>query len=427
MPQPSLDSAAYDRTRSSVEYEALVQELERNYGPYHDGLLEPLAGLGFALQQKGEYAASANAFRRAMHIQRVKSGLYTLNQLPLLDLVIDSNMAAQDWDQVDKDFQYYLWIHRRTYENNDAQLLAPIERLSHWHLAAVRLDSAEKQGEHLLKLLELSRRAIEIAETQYGATDPRLVEHLYRLALRHYYIAVAVQNGDLVGEMLVDTLTPIMHRKSYEMARDEVILNSYRAGRKLLSRVVSLCRDAAGVPAEAGAVALTYFADWELLFDHRGAALSAYGEAFDSLEASGMPREQIHALFSVPVLLPREDFRTKMELQDWSQPKEAVARRQTPVHIDFVAWTKMLPGLHFPSRVIARVSPGTEQRFALATFKVRENGWAENIRIVEHHPDTGAIYRQVGDGIKSMRFRPRLEDGRAAPTANIEIRYVLPE
>jgi hypothetical protein len=55
---------------------------------------------------------------------------------------------------------------------------------------------------------------------------------------------------------------------------------------------------------------------------------------------------------------------------------------------------------------------------------VEENGWAENIRIVEVRPEDKALFRAARNAFWYAQFRPRIEDGRLVATRDVEARYL---
>lgn len=421
----SSDSAREHGTPAMTVLESRIKQLEADMGPYAADIAELAGELGLMRMKDGASADAREAFRRAMHIERINGGLYSPRQLPFLDLVIESSVAARDWEQVDRDFQYFEWLTHRIYGERDVALNDALERIIHWHLAAIHLDAEATKGYHLLRLLEVGERKLELAEKLHVSGHPALLEQLYELALHHYYVAVAVQRGGPAGEFLISELgDPIVYRRSPMQAQEEIVIESYRKGRRLLDRVFDAARDTPGLPREAAGVGLTYLADWELLFNHQRRAEKIYAEAFNTLVAADIPIDEVRLFFSGPAVLPDQDFRltlTPPENLRLLPAEDPVAPRTT---IRFIPWARELPGVHFPAAIVSEAIPAVADRYVVAQFRVKENGWAENIRIIESHPDDRVLTREARNAIWSAQFRPRLEDGRTVVTRDVETRYL---
>ena len=69
-------------------YQELIDTLEREGGVYDSQLSEVMLGLGNLYQKFGRHGDAASLFDRAYHITRVNSGLYSLDQLALLEELI---------------------------------------------------------------------------------------------------------------------------------------------------------------------------------------------------------------------------------------------------------------------------------------------------------------------------------------------------
>lgn len=404
------------------QVENRLEQLQQQYGPYSPALSEPTAELGSMLIRSGAHADARKAFRRAMQIERVNAGLYTPRQLPFLDMVIESSVAARDWDQVDDDFRYLEWLNYRIHGPHGPGLIEGLTRIINWHLAAIHLDAETEKGDHLLQLLKLGERRAALAESHYGRGHPRHLEQVYQLALHLYYIHVAARPAGPVSQVLIEKLTsPIDQRRSYSLAQDQLTDDCYRKGRALLEAAIEAARGTPSFSAEASAIALVYLADWELMFNHQKRAEKLYGEAFAMLTAGGASTDTLNELFDMPALLPEPHFRLAMRESD------AANASLPPRSIRFVPWAREVPGVQFPVAAGPGLPAVSADRYALARFHVEKNGWTENIRIIEVQPEDGGLSRDARRALWHAQFRPRLEDGRLTPARNVEARYLPPE
>ena len=406
------------------QVETRLEQLEQRLGPYAADLAEPSAELGLMLLRNGAHADARKAFRRAMQVERVNEGLYTPRQLPFLDLAIESSVAAGDWERVDDDFQYFEWLNYRIHDEQDAAIIDVLDRVIDWHLAAIHLDTEGQKGRHLLRLLDLGERRAALSGQHYGSGHPRHVEHLYALALHFYYVSIAAQRPGPVAETLIEKLTsPIDHRRSFYLAQEALADDCYRKGRQLLERALESARGTPAFTPEAEGAGLVYFADWELMFNHRSRAERLYREAYGTLVSAGISVDRLQGYFGTPALLPMPGFRLTLSPDEVSTSVPA-GSAPTPEAIRFVPWAREVPGVQFPVAEIPGSPADGVERYALARFHVEENGWAQNIRIVELHPEDKTLSRHARNAFWYAQFRPRIEEGRVATTRDVEARYL---
>ena len=110
------DAVPFVELRQAVDrYSERVDRLESEYGAWYPGLQEELIGLGQTWMNIGGYEAAINVFTRAMHINRINEGLYSLTQQDTLKHIIDANIQAQDSEAHTDNYAYLIWL----YDNND--------------------------------------------------------------------------------------------------------------------------------------------------------------------------------------------------------------------------------------------------------------------------------------------------------------------
>jgi len=410
-------------------YQNLIDQIQREHGAYDQRLSEPLFALGLALKQVGDYDDAAEALERALHISRVNAGLYDAGQIPLVETLLTTNAARGDWESVNGNYYQLYWLQRRAYEASDPRRLDAVRRMRDWHLAAVDLDTGEGRGRHLIQAGELTLAVLEEIETQYGKHDPRYAQWLYQGALTQYYLAVAAQRGEEVGEHVLESLSPIKRRYGESQARDETIAKSYRRGRKLLNRLIALFTDAAQGDPRARALAPIYLADWQLLYDHRRSAMRKYHEVYAALLAAGVAHEEVVDYFSRPRILPVSNFTLSLTAGEGGTPN-ALGRHQALCGADddryaFVSWSRALPGLQHPSAEIWRMVASPPESYARVVFKIRDDGWPEGVDVLEHVPPKGSIKRRAQSAVWAIQFRPRLLDGEAVATKELTMCFVL--
>lgn len=416
---------------SISHYRNRVQQLEIAGGAHNGELATPLVSLGALLQENGQYSEAADILGRALYVHRINNGLYNLAQLPILELLIDNNIAQKNWHETNKNFHLFDWLHRRNYDKTDPRMLAVVDKLTTWHLAAANLNAVAHPGQHFLKLMELNQTAIDIVEHNTEQDTLSLARRLYKLALTHYYISVAVQRSEHIGMDLVLELAPLARRDSYDEAIEKIVRKSYLQSRKLLERIIALYISERGSSEENKAIALLYLADWDLLYGRRGNAKHFYHQAYNKLVSSGHSQTSVNSFFLQPKLLPKSEFipdlMTQYESSMGYSPKTGTPGDARNDSVQFIGWSTSLPGIKFPvSDVKDIVTPNTE-RFSLVSFDVLKNGLADNIRVLKQKQNHGIPRSTTYNAIWSAQFRPRLENGKPVSAPGILVRYYFPD
>jgi tetratricopeptide (TPR) repeat protein len=127
-------------------YRARINDTQANANPYSHELREQFDALGALLQQSGEHEEAIKAFEAAMHIDRVNAGLYTLDQIPLVEKIIASHEALGNFDEVNDFHGYLFYIQQRSYEDGDPRLVAAQEEWADWNVESYLKDNAQQGG-----------------------------------------------------------------------------------------------------------------------------------------------------------------------------------------------------------------------------------------------------------------------------------------
>jgi len=152
------------------DYEQAVIAAEINEGAYGEGLAEHLLALGKALHTADQHEQALDVLRRAWHVNRINQGLYNLEQLPILDLILQSQAATKDWASVADSYDFVQWVYRRNFDTDDPRLLPVLKKLRTWHLSAYYFDSGRSLTEHFYAADAIYTQALRIVEVETG--DP---------------------------------------------------------------------------------------------------------------------------------------------------------------------------------------------------------------------------------------------------------------
>ncbi|GAA5445665.1 hypothetical protein Misp06_03868 [Microbulbifer sp. NBRC 101763] len=371
------------RPSEAVEsYRERIEELEAQHGAYGAGIDEQLLGLATALQKTGAHKEAASEFRRAMLVNRVNEGLYSLNQIPMIERLIESQIALNQWEEANDNQQYLYWLYEKNYGEKDPRMLPVINNLSRWHLQSYIEEKGETLVEHLINATKLYTLAVDIITKNFGASDLRLVDALRGLKATNYYLAT--YKGEPQAPVIVNTSFGAGGSNASQLHKvDHYRTKSFNTGKKAITRIVDVYQRNPLSPPAASAKAKVELGDWYMMFNKWHSARQTYGEAYQALWDNGASNDEIEDIFGRPVALPA------------------------------------LPILDSDSKALAN-------SHITVSYDVTAFGKARNIKVLRAYPsDKVRIRSKVRNILKRAKFRPRFEDGEAVETRGIVQRFVF--
>lgn len=368
--------------RSLQDYQTEIDRVELEQGAYGSLLSEHLVGLGLTHQKQGQHEEAIEAFKRAMHINRINEGLYSLGQVPMLERMIESHIAKGQWEKANDRHHYLFWLHKRNFGASDPRMLPVIDKLSNWHLNSYALDMGSGLLNHLVSAHKLYNLAVNIIDSNYGQHDLRLINALKGLTVSNYYLATYKKSEAKPAFQVKTGADPSEAEAKAQL--EQYINNSYNSGKRAIRRMVNVYANNPESPPWAEAKAKVELGDWYLLFNKWQSAMNMYQESHDSLIASNINQKEVDALFGYPVALP------DLPLIDSTVVKDE------------------------------------EQSYVLVSFNVTPYGRVTNVKILDSKPQKNVRMRsQVRKALKVAKFRPRFENGAPALTENVTHRYLF--
>ena len=254
--------------------------------------------------QAGELDAADLAFRQAFESVRAVQGLFHEAQLPVLDRLLATNLARQDWPQFNHYLDYHAALTQRMYRGQPLRSAQALETAADWHQRAALIQHDERRTWHLIRSRNLIWQAVSALERAPGG-QAQLAPLLYRIAILHYYITTEASIRGLTS-LEVRTDQPV-RVSGWSMSGNETTRRSYAVGQELLERIY---RIHAGQPDNISALAQidTLLGDWQLLFGRDELALDYYRKAYRALQTEPTATVLIEQLFTHPVALPAPFF-----------------------------------------------------------------------------------------------------------------------
>ncbi|WP_226704856.1 hypothetical protein [Microbulbifer elongatus] len=370
-------------SKAADEYRQRIEDMEAEYGAYGAGIDEQLMGLASALQRSGNHEEAISEFRRAMLINRVNEGLYSLNQVPMIERMIESQIALSQWEEANDNHEYLFWLHAKNYGERDPRMLPIINQLSNWHLQAYIDEKGATLFEHLINATNMYALAVDIISHNFGANDLRLVEALRGLKATNYYLATYAgepQEAIVINTSFAGSGNATPERRAQ---LDHYRMNSFSSGKTAITKIMDVYQKNPASPPAASAKAKVELGDWYMMFNKWHSARETYGEAYQALWDNGATNQEIDEIFGRPAALPA------LPLLD--EDREALANSYVTVSYDVTAFGK-----------------------------------ARNIQILNARPeDKVSIRSRVRNVLKRAKFRPRFENGEPVDTTGIVQRFVF--
>lgn len=376
------------RRNAITDYQATVEGIELNGGTWDRSLIEELSALAALQQQQGNHVEAIQLFDRAIHVNRIHSGLHTLEQIPTVENMIESHLALGDWDQADIYNDYLFFIQQRAYGPNDPRLIPVLDRLASWNIQAFNIGHGEALGLRLSTAQILLNAAAKMVAVHFGEDDERFVSYRRNLANSAYLIStnpdVMAASQELDYRNAADILISKLESTSAQGP------SGFRAGETALREIVQHFAKQENAPYEL-ASALADLGDWYLIFQQRRAAEELYAEAWQVLERSDNAEAWIQQLFGQVIPIPT--FANSVE--NLLTPS-IVTSNGNSVHFDY----------------------------ADVVFDVAVSGDARNLEVLtEETPSNMGHLSRLQREIRNSYFRPRVENGELQQSDRNYFRY----
>jgi hypothetical protein len=449
----SSTQRAIEQVAKVAQYEDAINALQSAHGPFDTRLLEPLQGLIDTHIENAGFEQAFALLDQQLQIQRINHGLYSAEQIPIIETMLELQSSAGDWQRINETLQYLSWLYQRDESLPNEARLAGLKSVGAWHLRALGQDERVREAHHLVRLSILEDKAATLAEEQFGAESEALVPYLYDKSVADLYIALAIMLTDDTSQDLMLETEGLRSRGSpgsgagglgvseveaiYGSRASTVIERSFKANMGASYSELERIRDVfAGTGnREAEAMALLAMGDSVLMrqqFEDRpgnfagmrrgtssaGSAMMSYSDAMALFQEAGLDKALIDALTRCPVLLPATVFHATVTAA--TPDCVQVAEPASYTLADYNLISTLIPGLEGK----AESPEGTLE--AQLRFNVRTNGQVSNMEVVTISIDNTPNRVKVRKLTELMQFRPAMRDGSPVRAENVRITVRIP-
>jgi len=437
-------------------YRDQIADLESEYGPYHTSLLEPLSALAQIYSRDADYEAAAELLGRHLQVLRTEQGLDNPALIPVIETIIPNSLQLGDYAEVSDHFDHIR--HLRGRDNDPALVLEAMADQADWFLTRVYVDEPRLRVRNFSAARDLFRDMLDYAEDAYGEDNPAIIPWLYREAANQYRLLAMLNAGGSLGSDAVDRILRFENGSRVQLIRgtffdsdqlfgpgsnvpildgDERIGEDYlEEGLGQIGKIRDMMED--NNDLEAQAMADVYYADFQLLLD-RGSAQRNYRKAHDKFLEAGIASERVEAFFARPILLPVGQYFDRLEQalffqeQMAQQPmvsdvdNSADSDAETSLHLGpIVAWNEALPYSQQPPQPSVVADLALQYQKAEVSFTVNRNGETSSVKVLSTDSDDVRFRRNARSGVREMRFRPRIVEGRSQRVRNVRMQYLYP-
>lgn len=190
------EARALEISRELSARQTAIEDIQSDLGIYDPSLIEAYDDMARFYAELEDYENAIRLHTDALQIARINTGLYSFEQLPILDSLIESNSRATQWEDVDNLQELYYLINSRLYAFADPNHIAAAEDYGAWKLRLVRENLMEQSGFRLLDIAEdLSRfydRLLQRLEPETEVKGEDLLSVIYGKSQADLTLARAV-------------------------------------------------------------------------------------------------------------------------------------------------------------------------------------------------------------------------------------------
>ena len=433
-----------------------IEEIEVREGPYSAALRERLADLIVLYRENEEHVLALAAVERALQVERANNGLYSLDQVPLMKLRLESEEALGNDEAVWDLEQELLKLARR--HPDDAQAV-PVLRYV-----------ADRQMEVLARVVDSNEVPPQVIfgcyyqlwMTNLGENCPRagsrttVVQGMLADAERNYADAIAVllRNDAFASEELRELEMELVRgaelvHEEYERAGNRGITGT-RTKNEVPVPLVPWSSAAESVePWRSRMAPIMELADWDLPYESAGTAEEHFLEPGEPRDARFRApyyrgRQSLRRLYAYSVArgsAPPDRASAIVAIADWDllfsnnglavegytlahdMLDRAGAAEPSGAALFSPALPVALPS--FEPNPLAQDDTRSATGYIDVAFAITKYGRARDIELRAAENATDAARDDLVSLLKSNRFRPRLTDGGFVDSSPVVVRYRL--
>lgn len=427
-------------------YQAQIEDLEFEFGPYHPSLIEPLESMIELLKEIEDYERVAELQNRQLQVMRTELGFEHPDLIPLLQSIMTTQLNLGNWEDISDQLEHIRHLYTTIDGENTELLLSAIQDQIDWLFSQITIDERREQARNFFKIRDLYEEIEDIVEDSYGEDSLKAAPWLYKVAHNEYHLVRFLNASKGLGSESIDRLVRregtfglerqnragISSRSFFGNSsitpvvdRGRPVGDGYlRDGYSIVNKIQDVVEENASL--EAQAMLKIYRSDFQLISD-RGTAIRGYRDARDMLLEAGIAEEEVLWFFERPMVIPMDSLHLNFadalaELRERIEPIGPVASEE--IHLGlFTSWTEELDSTPMPESKNPFWQRDYPFKYADVSFSVSSRGKASSVDILATGPEELDSKRSIWRSVRDIHFRPALIDNKARRVKDVRMRY----
>lgn len=379
-----------DFSRAEASFEESIRIARANNGNYSLSLAGVLIEFGAMHYELEQYDLALEKFREAQHIAHRNDGIFTLKQIDAMAWISATVRQGPDLTLMDTQERFYFRIYTENYSPGDIRLLPSMERLGGWFKDSGQFKDASKIHQQSLDLIDA------LGEDD---NDYRKIPILREMSSLAYLSNRCCRNKPL--EQVLDIM---QGGSGYGDVEELIKATLHLADMKMLSKnspeADKLYKKAwdlrSGTPGKDGRAQIEFGRPMPL----------GYSNVFDGVEAYD------EIVRGRPTPLGMKTYRLKAEDANGGATMSFTPERPrqkligTPVLMCFQQVQEFLP---------PESGNKMDSYYVELGFSVKQNGSVGRVEVKDSNTPS-RLTRYVKKILRSLRYRPKIENGAAVPS-----------
>ncbi len=368
-------------------YTDAIDLAEAEFSAYSMELADLYLGLGQSLMDLEKYDESRKAFQHGMQIVRVNFGLNSPDQTNYLFSLADIEDQVGDLALADKILQNVYLINARTFGEDHPDMLPVLDKMLSWYLKSIATHPADRPYGGLAKAERITNKMAEIVELDKGLSHPDTANLYRRVGELNYHLAHLWSSAELPASSGFTFSTEGSTSSNRPPQRSTIELH-FKEGTNAFTKLADSVNQNEDLTPWAKAESVAQLGDWYLTFGRTHTAGEIYQRAYRFLEASDSDDQLAKTFFERP----------------------------TPVR--FLNNSPLSPN-------IPESSGENELNISMTITK---GGKVQDVKILNPPDHVGKPWlTEIKKSVVSLRFRPKMVDGRVVKSKGFILHYTMPE
>ena len=268
--QAQIDAGEFEIPKLWLDQKIL--DIEKDSHRFDPALVRPITMLGDIQVLEGDYVGALDNFGRAVHLERVSSGLVSAGQIEIVYREAEVYRTMGNFEAANQREEYAYHVLQRAHDPYSEDMLPGLFHLAQWYEKTHNVFAARHMYQRATDVLTSNGKGL----TMESIPAWEGVARTYRL---ERFPPIYIDGSDSAAYA----------SSSMQHGYGSVTVNNFPAGERALQTIVQIHRGY-GSDTPTVANAILELADWHLLFEKTKDAYPLYQIAYEMMETvEGFP------------------------------------------------------------------------------------------------------------------------------------------